>query len=70
MADERDTEVEYYEDDAGEWRWRLVAANGEVVAQGEGHRDRTDAERAFEAVLRIADEAAPSPGEDVYPGDD
>lgn len=31
----------------GEWSWRLKAANGEVVATGEGYRDRSDALRGF-----------------------
>ena len=26
-----------FQDDAGEWRWRLKAANGEVVAQSESY---------------------------------
>ena len=38
--------IEYYEDAAGEWRWRLKGANGEIVCTGEGHRDKHDAERA------------------------
>jgi len=30
--------VELYQDDAGEWRWRRKAANGEIVAvSGEGY---------------------------------
>ena len=32
-----------YEDAAGEWRWRLVAGNDQVIAEsGEGYRDRQD----------------------------
>jgi len=31
--------------------WRLVAGNGEKIAGGEGHRDRTDAERAARTVM-------------------
>ena len=38
--------IEYYEDAAGEWRWRLKGANGEIVCTGEGHRDKHDAQRA------------------------
>lgn len=30
-----------------EWGWRLKAANGEIVASGEGHGSPRDAERAF-----------------------
>lgn len=42
-----------YQDLADEWRWRLVAANGEIVAHGEAHRDRTDAVRAARTVERM-----------------
>lgn len=45
---------EVYQDAAGEYRWRLVAGNGEVVASGEGHTRREDAERAVETVRELA----------------
>ena len=36
--------IEVYEDAAGEFRWRLVAENGEVLGDsGEGYVNRTDA---------------------------
>jgi uncharacterized protein YegP (UPF0339 family) len=34
-----------YEDHDGQWRWRLKARNGEVVAQGESYTRREDAVR-------------------------
>ena len=40
-----------YEDGAGEWRWRLVAGNGRVIADsGEGYRHRQDCLHAIELV--------------------
>lgn len=44
----------FYKDKAGEWRWRLVAANGETVADsGEGYTRKWSARRAYrKAVLR------------------
>lgn len=42
--------IEYYTDEAGEVRWRLLGKNGEQLAQGEGHRDITDARRAVRGV--------------------
>lgn len=33
------------------WRWRLKAANGRVVASGEGHSRKADAERATRTVM-------------------
>ncbi|MFC7139493.1 HVO_2922 family protein [Halosimplex aquaticum] len=42
---------EVYEDDAGEYRWRLIHANGNIVADGgEGYTDRSAVEDAVERV--------------------
>lgn len=50
-----------WQDDGGDWRWRLVGANGEIVAVGARHgRERDawrDAWRAAERVGRLASEA-------------
>lgn len=43
--------VEVYIDDAGDWRWRAIAGNHEIVATGESHGDSRDAERAARGVL-------------------
>lgn len=43
---------EIYTDAAGESRWRMKAANGEIVATGEGFTRAEDAERSLsDAVL-------------------
>lgn len=36
------------------YRWRLVAANGRIVATGEAHTRRRDAERAAAHVAVLA----------------
>lgn len=36
-----------------DWGWRLIAGNGEQVAQGEGHGSPRDAERAFRTVAKV-----------------
>jgi uncharacterized protein YegP (UPF0339 family) len=36
-----------------EWGWRLLAANGEEIASGEGHDSPRDAERAFRMVCAV-----------------
>ena len=36
------------------WRWRLVAANGRIIAAGEAHTRERDAWRAVEAVREAA----------------
>lgn len=39
--------VELYEDKHGEWRWRLVADNGAIIADGsEGYASKSNAKRA------------------------
>ena len=41
-----------YQDKAGEWRWKRVAGNGEVVADsGEGYSRERDAYRAAQAFV-------------------
>lgn len=48
---------EVYEDKAGQFRFRLKAGNGEVVATGEGYTTRPAAHKGCEAVQRAADGA-------------
>ncbi|WP_042434929.1 YegP family protein [Streptacidiphilus anmyonensis] len=48
---------EVYEDKAHQWRFRLKAGNGEIVAVGESYPTRTIAEKGCEAVKRAAAEA-------------
>ena len=44
--------VEVYLDVSGEWRWRRVAANGEIIADSaEGYTRRHDARIAAERAL-------------------
>lgn len=40
--------IEVYEDAVGEWRWKLLALNGEIIAASEGYSRAHDAERAVE----------------------
>ena len=41
---------EIYQDRALQWRWRLKAANHEIIAQGEGYHNRSDCEHAVKLV--------------------
>lgn len=34
----------------GQWRWRLRAKNGEIIASGEGYNDKADCEHAISLV--------------------
>jgi uncharacterized protein len=45
---------EVYKDKAGEFRFRLKAGNGEVVATGESYPTRAGAHAGCEAVQRAA----------------
>jgi len=43
--------VTFYTDEAGEYRWRLVAPNGRIVADcSEGYSSRSNARRAWRRV--------------------
>ena len=49
---------EVYLDNADEWRWRLVASNGNIIADsGEGYRSKQGAQRGIESVKRAAPRA-------------
>lgn len=47
---------EVYSDRAGDWRWRLVATNGRIIADsGEGYSSRSEARDAIARVQRDGD---------------
>lgn len=48
---------EIYSDKAGKFRFRLKAANGEVVAIGEAYESKAGARKGCEAVQRAAKDA-------------
>ncbi len=46
---------EVFRDSAGEWRWRLVATNGQVIADsGEGYGSKQGVRRGIDSVKRNA----------------
>ncbi|QDX41147.1 DUF1508 domain-containing protein [Salarchaeum sp. JOR-1] len=46
---------EVYEDDAGQWRWRLVHRNGNILADsGEGYASKQKAIQGLESVKENA----------------
>ncbi len=50
---------EFYEDAKKEHRWRLKAANGQIVAAAsEGYKAKADAEKAVEQIKKGAKDAA------------
>lgn len=53
MSDTRATFV-VYQDTAGEYRWRLVAGNGEIIADSaEGYDSKANAHRAIDTVRAL-----------------
>lgn len=46
---------ELYEDKAGEFRFRLKARNGEIIAVSEGYKTKTACENGIESVRKNAD---------------
>jgi uncharacterized protein YegP (UPF0339 family) len=54
MAESKAT-FEVYEDGAGQWRWRLVHDNGNIVADsGEGYASKQKARQGIESVKNNA----------------
>jgi uncharacterized protein YegP (UPF0339 family) len=51
---------EVFKDAADQWRWRLVAGNGETVAQSEAYTQKADAERGVKTAAGAAIEASVS----------
>lgn len=50
--------VEIYEDVAGNWRYRVVGGNGEIVAASEPYASKSNATRGFADLCRIVNEVA------------
>ena len=49
---------ECYEDAAGQWRWRLVHANGNIIADsGEGYASRQKCKQGLSSVKTNAPDA-------------
>ncbi|WP_458188625.1 YegP family protein [Haladaptatus sp. NG-WS-4] len=49
---------ELFVDNAGEWQWRLVATNEEIIADcGEGYSSKQGAERGIRSVKRAVPSA-------------
>jgi amphi-Trp domain-containing protein len=54
-ASDRASHFQLYRDRAGEWRWRLVHHNGNIIAtSGEGYTSRQNAEKGMRSVMANA----------------
>lgn len=53
---------EVYEDNAGQWRWRLRARNGRLLASsGQGFASRANVERSVKDVRKATAKAKAKP---------
>lgn len=58
-SSESQATFQLFEDRSGEWRWRLVHRNGNVIAtSGEGYTRKPNAEKGMRSVKRNAQGAA------------
>jgi uncharacterized protein YegP (UPF0339 family) len=66
--------VEVFEDDDCMWRWRVQAANGEIVASSEAYTRKADARRGWKDAAKAFQQAfvreLAKPGDDVELADD
>ena len=57
FATEKHPKFEIYKDKAGEFRFRLKATNGQVIATGEGYTTHANCKNGVESVKKNAVEA-------------
>ncbi len=55
---EKNPKFEIYTDKAGEFRFRLKAANGQIIAIGEGYTTKPNCEKGIASVQKNAPDAA------------
>jgi uncharacterized protein YegP (UPF0339 family) len=46
-----------YKDARGEFRWRLIAPNGQTIASGEGYKTKESAKNGIDSVKKNAPKA-------------
>jgi len=51
----RSPRYEIYEDSRKEWRFRLKAPNGEIIASSEGYSSKQNAKKGIRAIKKYAD---------------
>jgi uncharacterized protein YegP (UPF0339 family) len=49
---------ELYKDKKGEYRWKLIATNGQTIAVGEGYTTKESAKNGIESVKKNAPTAS------------
>lgn len=56
-ATEKNPKFEVYVDKAGEYRFRLTATNGQIIATGEGYKAKAGCMNGIESIKKNAPEA-------------
>lgn len=56
-ATEKNPKFEMYVDNAGEYRFRLTATNGQIIATGEGYKAKAGCMNGIESIKKNAPEA-------------
>lgn len=56
-ATEKNPKFQIYKDKAGEYRFRLTASNGQVIAVGEGYKTLANCENGIASVKKNAPDA-------------
>ncbi len=56
-ATEKHPKFEVYVDKAGEYRFRLTATNGQIIATGEGYKSKAGCMNGIESIKKNAPEA-------------
>lgn len=54
---EKNPKFEMYEDKAGEFRFRLKAKNGQIIATGEGYKAKAGCKNGIESIRKNAPDA-------------
>lgn len=57
FATEKNPKFEVYTDKAGEFRFRLKAGNGQIIATGEGYKSKSGCMNGIESIKKNAPEA-------------
>lgn len=56
-TEEKNPKFEIYNDKAGEFRFRLKAKNGEIIATGEGYKALAGCKNGIESIIKNAPDA-------------
>lgn len=57
FTEEKNPKFEIYTDKAGEFRFRLKAKNGEIIATGEGYKALAGCKNGIESIIKNAPDA-------------